>query len=51
MLVAGTTVVVELNETVDDGDGRLHTDEAVVFDVDDGLIIRVAVYLQKSARR
>ena len=51
VLVAGTTVVVELNETVDDGDGRLHTDEAVVFDVDDGLIIRVAVYLQKSAHR
>ena len=49
VLVVGTTVVVELNETVDDGDGRLHTDEAVVFDVDDGLIIRVAVYLQKSA--
>ena len=28
----GRSVVVELSETVDDGDGRLRTDEAVVFD-------------------
>jgi hypothetical protein len=46
--VAGTTVVVELNETVDDGGRRLRTDEAVVFDVTDDLITRVAVYLQRS---
>jgi hypothetical protein len=50
VLVADTTVVVELNETVDDVTIAC-TDEAVVFDVDDGLIIRVAVYLQKSALR
>jgi limonene-1,2-epoxide hydrolase len=50
VLTAGSTVVVELNETVDDGDGRLRTDEAVVFDVDDSLITRVAVYLQRSIR-
>jgi ketosteroid isomerase-like protein len=47
-LVAGTNVVVELNETVDDGGRRLRTDEAVVFDVTDDLITRVAVYLQRS---
>jgi limonene-1,2-epoxide hydrolase len=49
-LAAGASVVVELHETVDDGDGRLRTDEAVVFDVDDELITRVAVYLQTSQR-
>jgi len=47
-LVAGTVVTVELSETVADGDGRLRTDEAVVFDVADGLIARVAVFLQSS---
>ena len=44
----GGTVAVELSETVDDGDGRLHTDETVVFDVAGGLITKVAVYLQTS---
>jgi limonene-1,2-epoxide hydrolase len=46
----GRTVLVELSETVDDGDrGRLRTAEAVVFDLgDDGLIARVAVYLRAS---
>jgi ketosteroid isomerase-like protein len=47
-LVAGNVVTVELSETVADGDGRLRTDEAVVFDVADGLIARVAVFLQTS---
>jgi limonene-1,2-epoxide hydrolase len=47
---SGPTVVVELSETVDDGDARLRTDEAVVFDIRDALIARVAVYLQTSAR-
>jgi ketosteroid isomerase-like protein len=48
---AGSTVVVELAETVDDGGGRLRTDEAVVFDIDDdGLIARVAVYVRSSVR-
>ena len=28
--------------------GRLRTEEAIVFDVADDLITRVAVYLQKS---
>lgn len=42
--------VVELSETVDEDGGRVRTDEAVVFDVDDGLIVRVAVYLQKRHR-
>jgi hypothetical protein len=50
LLVAGPTVTVELSETVDDGDERLHTDEAVVFDTDLGLITRVAVYLRSSER-
>ncbi len=47
----GGTVAVELSETVDDGDSRLRTDEVVIFDVADGLIARVAVYLQTSERR
>jgi ketosteroid isomerase-like protein len=46
--VSGVTVTVELNETVDVDEGRLRTDEAVVFDVDGELITRVAVYLQTS---
>jgi len=48
--VAGATVAVELRETVDDGDARLETSEAVVFETDAGLISRVAVYLQTSER-
>jgi limonene-1,2-epoxide hydrolase len=45
----GRTALVELSETIDDGDGRLRTHEAVVFDVDDdNLITRVAVYLRAS---
>jgi len=51
MIVDGNRVAVELSETVDDGDARLHTDETVVFDVRDGLIVQVAVYLQTSERR
>jgi hypothetical protein len=50
MIVDGNRVAVELNETVDDGDDRLRTDETVVFDVRDGLISHVAVYLQTSER-
>ena len=46
----GGIVTVELRETVDDGDARLETAEAVVFDTTDGLITRVAVYLQTSER-
>jgi ketosteroid isomerase-like protein len=48
VLVAGATVTVELNETVDVDEGRMRTDEAVVFDVEGDLITRVAVYLQTS---
>jgi ketosteroid isomerase-like protein len=51
MIADGNRVAVELTETVDDGDARLHTDETVVFDVAGGLIARVAVYLQASERR
>lgn len=51
VLVAGGIVTVELRETVDDGDARLETCEAVVFDTADGLITRVSVYLQTSERR
>jgi ketosteroid isomerase-like protein len=51
VIADGNRVAVELNETVDDGDARLRTDETVVFDVRDGLITRVAVYLQTSERR
>jgi hypothetical protein len=48
--VSGRIVTVELRETVDDGDARLETSEAVVFDTADGLITHVAVYLQTSER-
>jgi hypothetical protein len=48
--VAGPVVTVELRETVDDGDDRLETCEAVVFDTAGGLITKVAVYLQTSER-
>jgi ketosteroid isomerase-like protein len=51
IIADGNRVAVELSETVDDGDARLHTDEIVVFDVAGGLIARVAVYLQTSERR
>jgi ketosteroid isomerase-like protein len=45
----GSGAFVELSETVDDPDGRpLRTDEGIVFDVADGVITRVAVYLQTS---
>ncbi len=47
---AGAVVTVELRETVDDGDDRLETSEAVVFDTADGHIVKVAVYLQTSER-
>jgi ketosteroid isomerase-like protein len=47
---SGPTVTVELRETVDDGDARLETAEAIVFDTDDGLITKIAVYLQTSER-
>ena len=48
--VSGPVVTVELRETVDDGDARLETSEAVVFDTAGGLITHVAVYLQTSER-
>ncbi len=51
MTASGGIVAVELSETVDDGDARLHTDETVVFDVAGGLITRVAVYLRTSISR
>ena len=50
MIADGGTVAVELSETVDDAGDRLRTDEVVVFDVVDGLIAQVAVYLQTSER-
>ncbi|MDQ1477502.1 MAG: hypothetical protein QOE62_2731, partial [Actinomycetota bacterium] len=50
MIVDGNRVAVELSETVDDGDDLLRTDETVLFDVRDGLIAHVAVYLQTSER-
>jgi hypothetical protein len=50
MIANGGTVAVELRETVDDDGARLATDESVLFDVADGLIVRVAVYLQTSER-
>jgi limonene-1,2-epoxide hydrolase len=51
LIADGNRVAVELSETVDDGGERLHTDETVVFDVAEGSIVRVAVYLQSSERR
>jgi len=50
VLDAAGTVIVELRETVDDGDARLETSEAVVFDTVGGLITHVTVYLQTSQR-
>jgi hypothetical protein len=50
VLGTGSVVTVELRETVDDGDDRLETAEVVVFDTADGLITKVAVYLQTSER-
>jgi ketosteroid isomerase-like protein len=50
LIADGNRVAVELSETVDDAGERLHTDETVVFEVVDGLIVRVAVYLQTSER-
>lgn len=50
VVAAGPVVLAELSETVDDGDARLRTAEAVVFDVLDGEITRVAVYLRSSER-
>ena len=50
ILVAPDAVTVELSETVDTPRGRRRTDEAVVFDLDaGGLIRKVAVYLRKAA--
>jgi len=49
--VDGGIVTVELRETVDDGDERLETCEAVVFDTAGGVITRIAVYLQTSERQ
>jgi limonene-1,2-epoxide hydrolase len=48
IIAAGSVVLVELSETVDDPDGRLRTDEAIVFDVRDAFIARVAVFLRAS---
>ena len=48
LIADGAVVAVELSETVDFEGRRRHTDETVVFDVADGLITKVAVYLQKS---
>lgn len=45
-LAAGSTVVVQLAETVDDRAGRRRTEEAVVFDVDHASISAVTVYLR-----
>jgi ketosteroid isomerase-like protein len=57
VVAAGTTVFAELSETVDDGPrgeqgpaARVRTQEGIVFDVVDGRITRVAVYLQTSER-
>ncbi len=50
MTGSGDSVVVELRETVDDGDAQVHTDEVVVFDVAARLIANVAVYLRTSER-
>jgi predicted ester cyclase len=47
-IASGSTVAVELAETVDAEGGRLRTAEVVVFDVGAAGIERVAVYLQQS---
>ena len=45
---AGSTVVVELTETVEIDGSPLHTPEALVIDLDaDGLISRIAIYIQR----
>lgn len=50
LIAHGTTVAVQLSETVDDKGARLRTDETVVFDAPGGLITDVGVYLQQSIR-
>jgi ketosteroid isomerase-like protein len=50
-----TTVTAELTETVTDGDARLSTAEAIVFDVvtragGEPRIAKIAVYLRSSVR-
>jgi ketosteroid isomerase-like protein len=49
-IAGGSAVAAELSETVDDGNDRLRTDEVVLFDVRNGTIAKVAVYLQSSER-
>jgi predicted ester cyclase len=49
LIVAPETVVAELSETIDGPQGRMRTDEAVVFDLaPDGRIRRVGVFLRRS---
>ena len=44
----GTTVVVELNETVEMGDQTIDTPECLVFELDDeGLIAGITIYIQR----
>jgi ketosteroid isomerase-like protein len=54
IVATATTAVAELTETVDDGDARLRTAEAIVFDAvaaAGGLhLARIAVYLRSSVR-
>jgi ketosteroid isomerase-like protein len=47
-LADGRRTCVELAETATLGGRRLRTEEAVVFDVDDGVITGVRVFLQRS---
>lgn len=49
LVATAEVVVAELSETIDTPQGRLRTDEAIVFDVSPaGRIARVAVYLRRS---
>jgi hypothetical protein len=49
LIVASATVVAELNETIDGPQGRMRTDEAIVFDLaPSGLIRRVGVFLRRT---
>ncbi len=48
LVVAGTSAVVELSETVEIEGTAVVTPEALVVDLDDdGLIIRIAIYIQR----
>jgi len=49
VIEGGATIVVELDETVDDGTARLRTEEAIVFDIAADTIARVGGLLAHAS--